>query len=59
LEQLSEQERAELKEVAGKFDFRVNDYYLSLIDWDNPDDPIRRIVIPDRGELEEWGRLDP
>jgi len=59
LEQLSEQERAELKEVAGKFDFRVNDYYLSLIDWDNPDDPIRHIVIPDRRELEEWGRLDP
>jgi len=59
LEQLSEQERADLKEVTDKFDFRVNDYYLSLIDWDNPDDPIRHIVIPDRRELEEWGRLDP
>ena len=59
LEQLSERERAELKEVTDKFDFRVNDYYLSLIDWNNPDDPIRRIVIPDRRELEEWGRLDP
>jgi len=59
LEQLSEQERVELKEVTSKFDFRVNDYYLSLIDWDNPDDPIRHIVIPDRRELEEWGRLDP
>jgi len=59
LKQLSEQERAELKEVTGKFDFRVNDYYLSLIDWNIPDDPIRHIVIPDRRELEEWGRLDP
>ena len=59
LKQLSEQERAELKEVTSKFDFRVNDYYLSLIDWDDPDDPIRHIVIPDRRELEEWGRLDP
>ncbi|MHC4602618.1 MAG: KamA family radical SAM protein [Planctomycetota bacterium] len=59
LKQLSERERAELKEVADKFDFRVNDYYLSLIDWDDPEDPIRRIVIPNRRELEEWGRLDP
>lgn len=59
LRQLSERERAELKEVADKFDFRVNDYYLSLIGWDDPDDPIRRIVIPNRRELEEWGRLDP
>ncbi|MHC4423529.1 MAG: KamA family radical SAM protein [Planctomycetota bacterium] len=59
LEQLGEQERAELKDVTRKFDFRVNDYYLSLINWEDPDDPIRHIVIPNIGELEEWGRLDP
>ena len=59
LEQLSEQERAELKEVSSKFALHVNDYYLSLIDWDDPDDPIRRIVIPHIRELEEWGQLDP
>jgi KamA family protein len=45
--------------VTRKFDFRVNDYYLSLINWEDPDDPIRHIVIPNIGELEEWGRLDP
>ena len=59
LEQLSERERAELKEVTDKFDFRANDYYLSLIDWNDPDDPIRHIVIPNVRELEEWGSLDP
>ncbi|MHC4388385.1 MAG: KamA family radical SAM protein [Planctomycetota bacterium] len=59
LGQLSEQERAELKNVADKFDFRVNDYYLSLINWDDPNDPIRHIVIPNTDELEDWGRLDP
>jgi KamA family protein len=59
LEQLSEQERTELKEVTSKFDFRVSDYYLSLIDWDDPNDPMRHIVIPNIKELEEWGRLDP
>jgi KamA family protein len=59
LEHLSEQERAELKKVTDKFAFRGNDYYLSLIDWDDPDDPIRAIIIPHTRELDEWGRLDP
>jgi len=59
LEQLSNKERAELKKVTQKFPFRCNDYYLSLISWDDPADPIRRIVIPNIEELEEWGRLDP
>ena len=40
--QLSEDERRKLKEVSKRYVFRANDYYLSLIDWDNPDDPIRR-----------------
>lgn len=59
LEQLSKQEKAELKEVADKFNFCCNDYYLSLIDWNDPSDPIRKIIIPDTKELQEWGRLDP
>ena len=59
LEHLGEQERAELKSVTAKFPFRSNDYYLSLIDWDDPDDPIRQIIIPHIQELDEWGRLDP
>ncbi len=57
--QLSEQKQAELKKVTDKFAFRSNDYYLSLIDWDDPDDPIRTIIIPHTRELDEWGRLDP
>ena len=59
LEHLSAQERAGLREVADKFAFRCNDYYLSLINWDDANDPIRRIVIPNTQEIEEWGRLDP
>jgi len=59
IEQLSEQERTELKKVTDRFAFRCNDYYLSLIDWNDPDDPIRKIIIPHLQELEEWGRLDP
>ena len=59
LEQLDEQETAQLKKVTDKFAFRGNDYYLSLIDWDDPNDPIRTIIIPHSQELDEWGRLDP
>jgi len=56
---LDSQEKAELKKVTDKFAFRANDYYLSLIDWNDPNDPIRQIVIPDVKELEDWGALDP
>ncbi|HIQ31035.1 MAG TPA: KamA family radical SAM protein [Aquifex aeolicus] len=55
---LSEKERKELKRVTEKFAFRTNDYYNSLINWEDPEDPIRKIVIPTTEELEVWGKLD-
>jgi KamA family protein len=58
IRELSEKEREELKAVTDKFMFRTNDYYQNLINWDDPDDPIRRIVIPNKEELSAWGRLD-
>ncbi len=59
ISQIPESERSKLRHVVtGHFAFRVNDYYLSLIDWDNPDDPIRKIVIPDMDEMTAWGSLD-
>ncbi len=59
LEQLDDRDKTELTKVTEKFAFRCSDYYLSLIDWNDPDDPIRRIIIPRLEELDEWGRLDP
>ena len=56
--QLDQDEINRLSDVDEKFVFRTNDYYQSLIDWDDPDDPIRRIVIPDVQELDDWGQLD-
>jgi KamA family protein len=56
--QLSQSEINRLSDVDEKFVFRTNDYYQSLIDWDDPEDPIRRIVIPDVQELDDWGQLD-
>jgi KamA family protein len=59
IETLSEEEKQELTFVAEKFDFRCNEYYMSLINWNDPDDPIRRTIIPSIDELDNWGRLDP
>ena len=59
IKQISTHQQAVLKEVTDKFIFRCNDYYLSLIDFNDPDDPIRKIIIPDIQELGQWGRLDP
>jgi len=56
--QLSEEELKKLKPVEEKYKFRTNDYYLSLINWDDPNDPIRKIVIPSIEELEPWGNVD-
>ena len=56
--QLSRAEKSELMEVAARFPFRANEYYLSLIDWDDPDDPIRKIIIPHPNELRSWGNID-
>ena len=50
--------RAKLKKVAERYVFRANDYYLGLIDWDDPEDPIRQLIIPREEELSEWGSLD-
>ena len=58
VENLTDKEKKDLKQVTEKFAFRTNDYYNSLINWDDPEDPIRRIVIPTLEELEVWGKLD-
>jgi len=58
LENIPEDVRADLEKVAQKYVFRANDYYLSLIDWKDPADPIRQLVIPRIEELDDWGRLD-
>ncbi len=56
---LSETEKATLSLVTERFPFRANDYYLSLINWDDPNDPIRRIIIPCIEELDTWRIPDP
>ncbi len=47
--------------VGRRYPARVTPYYLSLVDWDDPADPIRRQCLPDVAELapEDTGAADP
>jgi len=54
----ADRDRERLAEVAARFPFRATEYYLNLIDWDDPADPIRRLVVPSEPELDAWGSLD-
>ena len=55
---LTPTEHERLRPVADRYAFRLNDYYLDLIDWSDPDDPIRQLVIPRGEELDDYGALD-
>jgi lysine 2,3-aminomutase len=50
---------AMMETVTELFPFRSNEYYLSLIDWKDGHDPLKRIVIPDPSELKTGGSSDP
>jgi KamA family protein len=58
LDQIPPAERALIERVSERYVFRANDYYLGLIDWKDPADPIRRLIIPMAEELSDWGKLD-
>ncbi len=58
LDGLTPEERRRLAPVAERYAFRLNQYYHDLINWDDPHDPLRRIVVPLESELNDWGRLD-
>lgn len=58
LPQLTKTERNVLQKVTETYVFRLNEYYLGLINWHDPDDPIRKLVIPNESELGEYGKWD-
>ncbi len=55
---LSSIEEKKLKKIVQKHPMRVTQYYLSLIDWNNPNDPIRKMAIPSIKELNLKGSYD-
>lgn len=56
---LAPKEREKMETVTELFPFRSNEYYLSLIDWKDGHDPLKRIVLPDFPELSHGGSPDP
>jgi len=51
-------EEEDLQRVIDSHPMLITRYYLSLIDWDNPDDPVRRMIVPDTEELNMEGSYD-
>jgi lysine 2,3-aminomutase len=55
---LSPSERRDLCSIIEHHPMAVTEYYLNLIDWDDPDDPIRKMAIPSADEHQLEGSFD-
>lgn len=55
---LSPDEAQQMKTLIKKYPMAVPEYYLSLIDPNDPDDPIRKMCIPTLGEFDDDGDFD-
>jgi lysine 2,3-aminomutase len=55
---LSPKEEKSLKEITERHPMRVTPYYMSLINWDDPYDPIRKMAIPSLNEFNLDGSYD-
>lgn len=55
---LSQEEEASLQSILDIYPMAIPQYYLSLIDWQDPNDPIRRMCIPSLTETDLSGDFD-
>jgi len=55
---LSRREERELKRIIQRHPMRITPYYMSLIDWDNPQDPIKKMAVPSSEEFNLEGSYD-
>ncbi len=55
---LSPNEEKQLEQVVQAHPMRISPYYLSLINWNDPHDPIRKMVVPSLEELNLEGFYD-
>jgi len=51
-------EKRKLQKVVDRHPMSVTRYYASLIDWNDADDPLRKMAIPSEGELDRSGIYD-
>jgi lysine 2,3-aminomutase len=56
--ELSPQEEKKLKQITKRHPMRVTPYYMSLINWNDPNDPIRKMAIPSMEEFNLEGSYD-
>jgi lysine 2,3-aminomutase len=55
---LSTEEEKRLEQIVQRHPIRVTRYYMSLIDWDDPHDPIRKMAVPSLDEFSLEGSYD-
>lgn len=55
---IPEEEFGQLCQIQKAFPMFINPYYLSLINWQDADDPIRKMSVPAVAELAAGGRMD-
>jgi lysine 2,3-aminomutase len=55
---LSPKEKRQIQKIMEMHPMSITRYYMSLIDWDDPNDPIRRLAVPSVGELNLSGSYD-
>ena len=55
---LTGEETQQLEKISSKYPMLVTDYYLSLIDREEPEDPIRKMCIPSLKESSVEGDFD-
>ena len=54
----SEEEKAGLESLVKQYPVCINPYYLSLINKNDPDDPIRKMAVPNLKEFNPGGSMD-
>ncbi|HIU43728.1 MAG TPA: KamA family radical SAM protein [Candidatus Ventrousia excrementavium] len=55
---IDKERRTVLESIVDMYPMRIPDYYLSLIDPEDPNDPIARMCVPSEYELGEGGAFD-
>ncbi len=58
LTEITSGDEKKLSHIIVKHPMRVPGYYASLVDWLDPDDPIRRMAVPHTDELDVSGSYD-
>ncbi|MBS6398131.1 MAG: KamA family radical SAM protein [Clostridiales bacterium] len=55
---LTGEEEKQLQQILERYPMSISEHYLSLIDWEDPKDPIRRMCIPSLTETDMSGDFD-